>query len=73
MARMTLLFLAPDRSHGALPIALHILLAVGLYLILLRTMGGIDREDLEWISSLFRRERPVRLHLIRRGRRISKK
>ena len=73
MARMVLWYLIPHHAIGALPIALHILLATGLYLILLRMMGGIDREDLEWISSLFRWERPVRLRLLRRGRRISKK
>jgi stage V sporulation protein B len=44
-------------SQTALSIIVHILLATGLYLVLLRLLGGIEREDVAWVSTLFRGER----------------
>jgi hypothetical protein len=45
-------------APAGLSLAVHILLSVTLYLLLLWLLGGIEREDLEWFSTLFQVKKP---------------
>lgn len=43
-------------ANSALSIIVHCLLTLMLYVLLLRITGSLEREDLEWFGTLFRKE-----------------
>lgn len=52
-----LLTLIPFPFSGGASVAFHCLFVLILYLVLLLLMGGVEREDLDWLRSLFQREK----------------
>ncbi len=54
--RVVLLVTRLTIPNAALSILIHCLAVILVYLLLLRLTGAVDREDMEWFSSLFQKE-----------------
>lgn len=53
-----LLSLLPNPGSGRLAVCLHILLAVGFYLLFVTLTGSVGKEERAWIRTLFRKSDP---------------
>lgn len=58
LVRAVLHFTSLSISNRALSIIAHCLITVAVYLLLLLLTGSLEREDLEWFGTLFRKEAP---------------
>lgn len=58
-ATLTAKLLLPMGNSGALALTLHILLLLALYILYLLLLRAVNKEDIEWLFSIFKKEKSI--------------